>query len=160
VKLPRFRIAGVMVFVAIVGLNCWAIRTVFDYRSPTASEVGLRGLPMANILIIVLVLSYPYRGGRRFLWGFEVFGVAAITLNVALTILYATGPSSWISYLLLVTEPLKRTWRITGRMTDPEWLVVCIIVSLWGTLTQFAFALLGGFLFRKGCQTRPLRPMT
>ena len=84
-KLPRFRIVWVMVFVVIVGLNCWAIRTLLDYRSPTADEVGWGGLPMANILIIVPVLSYSYRGGRRFLWGFEVFGAAAVTLKVALT---------------------------------------------------------------------------
>jgi hypothetical protein len=33
-------------------------------------------------------------------------------------------------------------------MTDPQWLIGCIIVSLWVTLPQLAFALIGGFLFR------------
>ena len=44
-------------------LNCWAIRTILDYRGPTASEVGLRGLPMANILIMVLT-PIAISGGR------------------------------------------------------------------------------------------------
>ncbi len=29
---------------------------------------------MANILIVAPLVTYPYHGSRRFLWGFEVFG--------------------------------------------------------------------------------------
>ena len=159
-KLPRFRIAWVMVFVAIVGVNCWAIRRLLDNGSPTAFEVGLRGLPMANILIIVPFLSYTYRGRRRFLWEFEVFGAAAVCVNVALTILYAPGPSIWISFLRLVADPLIRAWGTPGNMTYPQWLIGTIILSLWGTLPQLAFALIGGFLLHMGRQMRRLRRMT
>ena len=156
-KSPRFRIAWVMVFVAIVGLNCWAIGAVSDYRSPRADDALLGGLPMANIQMIVPLLSYRYRGGRRFLWGFEVFGTAAVTLKAALTILYGPGPSFWISYERLVIDPLIRGWGAFGSMTDPQWLIAGIIISLWVTLPQLTFALIGGFLFCIGCQMRSLR---
>jgi hypothetical protein len=93
-----------MVFVAIIGLNCCAIRTILDYRSWIAVQVGIGNLPMANILIIVPLVSYPYRGCRRFLWGFEVFGAAAVALKVALTILDGPWPPSWVSYVRLVAN--------------------------------------------------------
>ena len=81
VKLPRFRIAWVMVLVAIVGLNCWAMRTILVSRSWSVVQVGIGNLPMANILIIVPLVSYPYRGGRRFLSGISKCSVRRQSLS-------------------------------------------------------------------------------
>jgi hypothetical protein len=147
VKLPRFRIAWIMVLVAIVGLNCWAIRTIVVSHNWTAVQVGVGNLPMANILIMVPLVSYPYREGRQFLWGFEVFGAAAVALKVALTILDGPWPPFWISYLRLVTDPLTSAWGVPQNWTGSKWLIGCPIVSLWLTLPQLAFALIGGFFF-------------
>jgi hypothetical protein len=148
VKLPRFRIAWIMVLVAIVGLNCWAIRTIVVSHNWTAVLVGVGNLPMANILIIVPLVSYQYRRGRQFLWGFEVFGAAAVALKVAVTILDGPWPRFWISYLRLVTDPLTSAWGGPQFWTDSQWLIGCPILSLWVTLPQLAFALVGGFFFR------------
>jgi hypothetical protein len=147
-----------MVLVAIVGLNCWAFRTILVSRSWTAVQVGIGNLPMANILIIVPLVSYPYRGGRQFLWGFEGFGAAAVVLKVALTILDGPWPPFWISYLRLVTDPLTSAWGSPQFWTNPQWLIGCPIVSLWVTLPQLAVALIGGFLFRMFWQPTRKQP--
>jgi len=149
-----------MVLVAIIGLNCWAMLTILDSRSWIAVQVGTGNLPMANILIIVPLVSFPYRGCRRFLWGFEVFGLAAVALKVALTILDGPWPRFWISYLRLVTDPLTRAWGASQNWTDPQWLIGVPIVSLWVTLPQLAFALIGGFLFRMVWQPTWKQPST
>ncbi len=159
-KLPRFRIAWVMVLVVILGLNCWAIRTINESRSWTAVQVGVGNLPMANILIIVPLVSYPYRGGRQFLWGFEVFGVAAVGLKVVLTSLDGPWPPFWISYLRLLTDPLTTALGVPQNWTDTQWLIGGPIVSLWVTLPQLAFALIGGLLFRKVSQPAWRQPST
>jgi hypothetical protein len=147
VKMPRFRLAWVMVLVAIVGFNCWAIRIIiWDYGGPIADQVGIGALLMANILIIVPLLSYPYRGARRFLWGFEVFGVAAVTLYVALTILFQARVPFLTPYIRPAEDLLIKAWR--PPWTDPRLLIRYILVAVWISLPQLAFALVGGFLAR------------
>ena len=147
-KMPRFRISSIMVLVAIIGLNCWAILTILDERSPIADRVGIGALPMANILIIVPLVSYPHRGNRRFLWGFEVVGAAAVTLYVALRILHPAGVPFVRYYTRLAADALIRAWGSPWSWTNPRFLVGSIIVSLWVSLPQLAFDLIGGFLTR------------
>ena len=65
-KLPRFRIAWVMVFVALVAINLWAIRALSNLqfrayfvgpllRSQVIGILILGGLPMANVLAVGLL---------------------------------------------------------------------------------------------------------
>ena len=69
-KVPRFRIAWVMVFVAIAALDFTAIRVVSDNGDLTSSLLGLGGLPMANILAVGLLMGQQDRDSRPFLsWG-------------------------------------------------------------------------------------------
>ena len=146
-RAPRFRIALGMTLVAIVGFNCWAIRMIlWDYGGPIADQVGIGALLMANVLIIVPLLSYPYRGARPFLWGFELFGVAAVALYVALTILLQARVPFLTPYIRLAEDRLIGAWR--PPWTDPRLLMRYIILSLWVSLPQLAFALIGGLLFR------------
>ncbi len=147
-KMPRFRISSIMVLVGIIGLNCWAILTILDERSPIADRVGIGALPMANILIIVPLVIYPYRSCRRFLWGFEVFGASAVTLYVALRILHPAGVPVVRYYTRLAADALIRAWGSPWGWTYLRFLVGSILVSLWLTLPQLAFALIGGFLTR------------
>jgi len=44
--------------------------------------------------------------------------------------------------------------------TTPQWLIGCPIVSLWVTLPQLAFALIGGFLFRMCWHPKRKQPST
>jgi hypothetical protein len=143
VKLPRFRIAWLMVLVAIVGFDCWAIRAFMDDRRWIA-KVGICGLPMAHILIFVPLVSHSYRRSRPFLLGFEVFGAAAVALCIALMI---HEPPFWGSYLRrLVLKPLVRAWGIPMNWRDTQWLIYGILLSLHVTLLQLAFALIGGLI--------------
>jgi hypothetical protein len=158
-RAPRSRIAWLMGWVAIAGFNFWSIRMIIrDYGGPIADQVGIGALLMANILIIVALLSYPYRGARRFLWGFEVFGVAAVTLYVALTILFQARVPFLTPYIRLAVAPLIGAWR--PPWTDPRLLIGYILVSLWVTLPQLAFALIGGLLFRMFWQPAWKQPST
>jgi hypothetical protein len=140
-----------MVLVAIVGFNCWAIRMIiWDYGGALADRVGIGALPMANILIVVPLVGYPYRESRRFLWGFEVFGATAVTLYVALTILYPAGVPFLAPYLRLAVDPLIGAWEPPWS-SRPPWikprkLIGYILVSVWVSLPQVAFAVIGGFL--------------
>jgi len=48
-RAPRSRIAWLMVWVAIVGFNCWSIRMIIrDYGGPIADQVGIGALLMAK----------------------------------------------------------------------------------------------------------------
>jgi hypothetical protein len=158
VKFLRFRIASVMVFVAIIGFNCWAIQTILEYRSWIV-KAGIGGLPMAHILIIVPLVSFPYRGCRRFLLGFEVFGAAAVILCLALMI--HEPPFFLRSYnQRLVINPLVRAWGVPMNWRDSQWLICGLLQSLLVTLPQLAFALIGGFLFRNVWQPTRKQPST
>jgi hypothetical protein len=149
----RFRIAWVMVLVAVVGFNSWAIRMIIrDYGGPIADRLGIGALPMANILIVVPLVSCPYRGSRRFLWGFEVFGTTAVILYGALTILFPAGIPFLEPYRRLAVDPLIGTWEAPWSLRPP-WikprkLIGYLLVSLWLCLPQLALALIGGFLTR------------
>ena len=70
-KTLRFSIAKLMVVVAIIALDCMAVRafplavTVFDIFW------GFGVLPMGNILAIVILIAKRRRRSQPFLWGFE-----------------------------------------------------------------------------------------
>ena len=90
-KVPRFRIAWVMAFVAVAALDLGARRALNDLanrllmlthsnRLPHMIHALLMGaLPMANVLVLALVIGHRRRGSR-FLLGFEVFGATALVL--------------------------------------------------------------------------------
>ena len=56
-KVPRFRIAWVMVVVAIAALDFGAIRAAFDLESPSVLLLLVVTLPMANILAVGLLIA-------------------------------------------------------------------------------------------------------
>src|SRR5207244_1304988 len=99
-KVPRFRIAWLIAFVAVAALEFGAIRALHDfenrlillthsYHLPGMIFAWVHGaLPMANVLVVALVIGHRRRGNRRFLWGFEVFGATALALYVAAASLY------------------------------------------------------------------------
>jgi hypothetical protein len=86
VKAPRFRIAWVMVAVAIVALDVWAIGAVYDLRSGDQNMTDLLGtgaIPMANILAISQLMRLRRHESPPFLLGFQAFGAIAMVLFVA-----------------------------------------------------------------------------
>ena len=142
-KLPHFRIAWLMVLVAIVGLDCWAIRSFLDDRSWIV-KACIGGLPMAHILILGPLVSHSYRSSRRFLWGFEAFGAAAAILCIALMI--HSPPFGRFFNQHMFINPLERAWGAPMNWSVPQWLICGFLQSLLVTLPQLAFAMIGGFL--------------
>lgn len=143
-KVPRFRTAWLMAFVALVALNLATIKTVLDHRNPFKEMLLMGALPMANTLVIALLIGYRCRRSRRFVLGFEAFGAMALSLFIA-----SIYPMISLHYRLFI-EPygmsLIRTHIVIGNS---------ITVAMIG-LSQLSFALLGGFLSRKiGIVERP-----
>jgi hypothetical protein len=145
VRPPRFPIFWVMVIVALAALEFGAIRAVTDYRGATRNSLVVGALPMANFLAVGLLIGHRRRGSRRFLLGFELFGATALTLYIAMAILFTDELGQ--SYLELAIEPLRATIGRRG-WTTSRLLIAYFIVSLWACLPQLAFALIGGFLSR------------
>jgi hypothetical protein len=139
-KPPRFRIAWVMVAVAIAALDFGAIRAVLSY--PEVGLVGLGALPMANVLVIGNLFGQHRPGSRPFLLGFEAFGVMALILFFGLAICFPR------EVVMPYLEPfLSRIATITGQgrpfVLIPIECFVAVVLLGW---PQLAFALLGGFL--------------
>ena len=63
-KVPRFRIAWGMVFVAIVALNFGAIRASFGFEPYVAQALLLGALPMANVLAGGILIGQRRPGSR------------------------------------------------------------------------------------------------
>ncbi len=96
-KLPRFRIAWLMVAVAIAAIDFAAIRALVDPRAVEAAAFLLMGaLPMANVLIVALLIARQRARSRPFLLGFEVFGVLSLSVYVFLSFIFGqSGPIVW-----------------------------------------------------------------
>jgi len=151
-----------MVFVALAALNFAAIRVLTDfenriYHAQTIEEyrtfermskmcVALKfgALPMANILAVGLLIGYRRRGSRRFVWGFEAFGVTALALFIAGASFFfaeSVGP-----YLNLAIEPLVKAHGAV--VTNVELWCFQAILGVMLVLPQVAIALIGGLFTR------------
>ena len=144
-KVPRFRIAWVMVAVAIAALDFAAIRAVLGYPEVGLLVVG--ALPMANLLAVGILIGQQRPGCRPFLLGFEAFGAMALALFVALASFSPWGYGLIYSYLVLGIEPMEK---IIGQDRP----FVFIPITLFGVVVmlgwpQVAFALIGGSLWRR-----------
>ena len=153
-KVPRFRIAWVLVAVAFAALNFGAIRACFDSTFAWNEFVLLGALPMANVLGLGLLIAQQRPKSRLFLVGFVTFGAAALALYVALMILL-TDPSgssttygdliNW--YISLADDPIGAVIVLDRRFLFTLVFVPVVVVMLgW---PQLAFALIGGFLSRR-----------
>jgi hypothetical protein len=156
VKVPRFRIAWAMVFVAIAALNFGAIRAWSDLKTSNGGNqhvmlmidaLGAGAMPMANILAVGLLISLRHRGSRPFLSGFEAFGATALALYVAGAIFFTE--ELVMPYLNLALKPLAKTMVIGPFPHTVFFLVIVSVAGVMLVLPQVALALIGGLLFRK-----------
>ncbi len=145
-KAPRFRIAWVMVGIAIAALDFAAIRAMHGH--PEIGLLGLGALPMANVLVVGSLVAQQRPGSRPFLLGFGVFGAMALALFVALVSFVQDSERLISSYLaLLVVLPMDK---FVGSDRYFAYLpLACSVVVVMLTWPQVAFALIGGFLSRR-----------
>jgi hypothetical protein len=145
VKVPRFRIASIMVVVAIAALNLVAIRALLGFRSLMGELLILGALPMANVLAVSLIIGQRRPGNRPFLLGFVPFGAMALALYVAVGTAFPREivKSCMIpvnDYLVRVIEPHRPLLFIPAQT-----FAYVLILGL----PQVVFALIGGLLSRK-----------
>ena len=149
-KPPRFRIAWIMVAVAIAALDFWAIRTLLDfsYFSPEVGEALVFGaLPIMNVLGVLMLVGRWRPSSRPLLLGFEYFGALALAIYFLLVIFFPGAPGPIHTYVRPLVILMKRT---VGR--DRPFVfypILSIGIVLMLGLPQVAFALLGAFLSRK-----------
>ena len=147
VKVPRIRISWVMFAVAIAAFDFAAIRALVDSPSPMGEDLLFGAVPMANVLVVGLLIAQQRPRSRPFLLGFELFGSIALAAYIALALLFP-GPSGPIRpYVAIVLDPIVAPMRLTHTLSSVLiiWLVVLFMLG-W---PQVAFALIGGFLSRR-----------
>jgi hypothetical protein len=161
VRTPRIRIIWAMAFVAFAALNFGAIRAMSDaqralYTAQTMEQyqsslhthkvmetLEYGALPMANILTVGLLIGYLRRGSRRFLWGFEIFGVLALALFITIACRHMNDlVEPFLKLVLPFVKPSGPNFTTMGTMITYSTAVVMLV------LPQIAIAVAGGFLTR------------
>jgi hypothetical protein len=145
--MPRFRIAWLMVAVAIAAVDIAATRAalshLYDHTRATALLSLMGVLPMANVLAVGMLLAYTRPTSRPLLLGFEIFGALALAVYIVLVtfqrqalilyIYYFDGPILFARYIPSVVE------------FSIEFSVALVIL----TLPQVALAFIAGLFFRR-----------
>jgi hypothetical protein len=148
-KMPRFRIAWLMIAVALAALDFAGIRAFLDI--PEVFLLVMGALPTANVLVVGILIGQQRPSSRPFLLGFETFGAIALVLFVAfftLAIFFPDGGYGPInSYLVPVIQPIEK---IIGQ-NRPFVLIpiACFAYVFMLCWPQMAFALVGGLLSRR-----------
>jgi hypothetical protein len=142
VKMPRFGIASLMVFVAIAAVDFAAMRALLAFDSRAARLLLLGALPMANVVAVSLLIDRRLPGSRPFLRGFGAFSAIALALYV--TFSFIPNEQALALYTELAFYLLANT---VGSLPEfvgmPLEYVVGVVMFVW---PQLAFALIGGFL--------------
>jgi hypothetical protein len=148
VKIPRFQIAWIMVAVAIAGINFAGLRALFDDHRAGIEGVLLffGALPVANVLVVGMLIARKRRGSRPFLLGFEVFGALALALYIVAATFSERGNRPLDRYLSLVLDPLRPVIRPYPFVRVAIEVFVGIVMLVG---PQLVFALIGGFLSRR-----------
>jgi hypothetical protein len=144
VKVPRFRIAWVMVQIAMAALDFAVLRAALDYPSPSCLLSTLGAMPTATVLAIGLLIGYCRLCSRPFILGFEWFGALASALYVVLA--SYLRDETVAPYLGLFIDPLVKLIGQNRRFFVP---IAYPGIAVMLALPQLAFALLGGVLWRR-----------
>jgi len=144
VKMPRFRIAWVMVAIAIAALDFAAMRALLGFDSRMANALLLGVLPMVNVLAGGILIGQGRLGCHPFLLGFEAYGAMALALCVVLSLFHDEALDAYVGLLFL-------PWELISRHAPPfnTDLIRAFSIVVWVGWPQVAFALIGGFLFRR-----------
>lgn len=143
-NVPRFRIASIMVVVAIVALDFGMIRALSVVQRGPYVLLVLGALPMANVLPVIMLIGERRRENRPFRLGFVSFGAMALAVFVAVT---------WFlphEMAILFTPLLDYVVKTIGSgrpLLSVAVQALALVVTVG--LPQVVFALIGGFVSRK-----------
>jgi hypothetical protein len=126
-----------MGIVVLAALDFRAIREIYHFESPS-SLLAKGAMPMANVLVVGLLIRHRRPGSRRFLSGFGVAGAMALATYVTVASMF---------YDELVYGPyLRPVYGLffgpngTTRSFQPPLGVYYFALAVWLTLPQLAFA--------------------
>jgi hypothetical protein len=159
VEIPRFRIAWAMAFIALAALDFRAFLEMCNVRS-RSSLVAQAITPMSNVLVVGLFIRHR-RPGSGFLSGFVVSGAMALAVFAAVMSLFPEVFDSylwWVYRLYFGPMPFFGPKGIVSDSFQPPLGSYYLARSVWLTLPQLAFALVGGFLFHAFRNRRAARP--
>jgi hypothetical protein len=154
VKIPRFRIAWAMGFIALAALDLWAFREMHNVESSSCLVTQV-ATPMSNVLVVGILIRHR-RHGSGFLSGFVVSGAMALAVFVTVASLFpkVLEPHMyWVYRLFFGTIPFPGP----SHFRSGEFVLVTntfkpdysFARSIWITLPQLAFALIGGLIVRR-----------
>ena len=143
-KLPRFRIAWLMGFIAVAAINFAALRLALDEPTGHGELLAIGGAPMLSILVIGFLVGRRRQGSGPFLWGFELFGGAALGLFVFLAVFFDVAVMTYLVAPIL--EPIAKVIGYQSLAWLPIAYPIAVVLLAW---PQVAFALLGGWLSRR-----------
>ena len=145
----RFRIASIMLVVAIAALDFGAIRAMIEFKSIKAELLVLGALPMTNVLAVGLLIGQRRPGTRPFLLGFVAFGAMTLALYIATASFFPHGA------VMLSMRPLTIYLVKTIGLDRPFVFVSaqCSAGVVMLGLPQLSFAQIGGLLSRKFMMT-------
>jgi hypothetical protein len=131
-----------MVAIAIIALDFGATRSLLEFNSLAADSLLLGALPMANVLVVSILVGRWLPGSRPFLLGFETFGAMALAVYAALSVYHDAAAVT--AYL----ELYKGSWETIINDLPPSdvtlvRLFLLVVIHIW---PQMAFALIGGGL--------------
>jgi hypothetical protein len=156
-KRPSFSIAEMMVVVAILAMDCLAIRMAGS--APAIPFLVFGGLPMQSVLVIGLLRILRRRGrtGRPFpfLLGFVVVGWIAHVIYVFLCTQAARAIDVHLGDML---GPMLRA---TGfqRFSVPDWIIRISLGMSYLAAPQLVIALVGGWIWQTGSKRTAAEPV-
>jgi hypothetical protein len=140
---PLFSIAEMMAVVAVVAIDCWAMRA--RQPAPTLIFLALGGLPMQIALVVGLLITFRRRRTEKpvpFLVGFEVVGSTCLLSYVVICFVAGRSIDMHLSKML---SPLLKT---TGFpvFSMPDWVLRVSLAMFYLTAPQLAAAVLAGWI--------------
>ena len=141
-SVPRFNLAGAMIFVAVVALNLGAVRALYD---DIGEQLLFDALPTVNLLAAVAFAGFRRRYLRAFAIGFVLAGASSL---IAFLVWINTNPWTAIRYLGPPSEALDCL--VAGAFPDSHVLIMNVIFVVVFSIPHAILGLVGGGLAAKG----------
>jgi hypothetical protein len=148
-----------MGFIALAALDFRATREMYHVESRTSSLLAKGAMPMANVLVVGLLIRHRRPRSRRFLSGFVVSGAMALAVYVVMTLFVIKFKNQDLLniYIWYIHKEFFLPQGTLRSLQDYPWTYF-LAVAVWFSLPQLAVALVGGLFFHAFGNRRTARP--
>jgi hypothetical protein len=142
-----------MAFIALAALDFRTMRACVHYEGVTTT-LSLGAMPMANILVVCLLIRHRRRRSSGFLSGFVVAGLMALAVFMMVSFLAKDLLNVYIWYVY------KEFFLPQGILRSLQGCfgAYYLALAVWYGLPQLTVALVGGLSFRAFGNRRAARP--